>query len=182
MSPEAFDVKARTTVFQTPWFSVKAKYLAGPEEGAPYYALEAADYVTVVAVTVDRQIVLVRQYRPAIEGYSLELPSGTVDAGESPVAAAARELLEETGYRAIDLELLAELRPDTGRLENRLWCYFTKVANEREEPLNDGSELGLETVTMPIDEFLAACGSEDGCVHALNLAPIALALLRRYLP
>ena len=182
MPRATFHVEARETVFQTPWFSVKAKYLAGSEEGAPYYALQTADYVTVVAVTADRHIILVRQYRPAIEDFSLELPSGTVDAGETPESAAVRELLEETGYRAINLELLATLRPDTGRLENRLWCYFTEVAAEREEPLNDGSELGLETIAIPIDDFLATCGRDDGCVHALNLAPVALALLQRRLP
>lgn len=173
-----FDVIKRTTVFETPWFSLRAKVIGSESASEPYYAVNGPDYVCVFALTGEREIVLVRQYRPAVEAFTLELPSGLVDAGESPEVTAARELTEETGYRARTLELMAELRPDTGRLENRLWCFFAEVAPDREEPKLEKGELGLETLTMPLDAFLATCGQKDGCTHALNLAPVALALLQ----
>jgi ADP-ribose pyrophosphatase len=61
--------------------------------------LEAATAV-VVALTPDDRVVLVREFRPGVEATLLELPGGVVDAGEEPLEAAHRELLEETGYEA----------------------------------------------------------------------------------
>ncbi|MGH7682927.1 MAG: NUDIX hydrolase [Vulcanimicrobiaceae bacterium] len=171
-----FEISKRTTVLQTPWFALRAKTIG--DGGETYYAVEGPDYVCVLALTDERQIVLVRQFRPAVEEFTLELPSGLVDDGEKPQLTAARELNEETGYRVRSLELMGELRPDTGRLENRLWCFFARVEHERDEPRIESGELGLQTLTMPLDEFLATCGREGGCIHALNLAPVALALLQ----
>src|SRR4051794_10022268 len=56
-----------------------------------------ADYIAIVALTADEKIPLVRQYRPALEAFSWELPAGLVDPGESPADGCRRELLEETG-------------------------------------------------------------------------------------
>ncbi|MFV3037892.1 NUDIX hydrolase, partial [Klebsiella pneumoniae] len=69
----------------------------------PFYSLKIPDYVTVIAWTREDRIVLVRQYRPAIERETLELPSGLVDTSDPPDVCAARELEEETGYRAKSL-------------------------------------------------------------------------------
>jgi ADP-ribose pyrophosphatase len=173
-----FEISERTTVFSTPWFSLTAKHIANEDSTAPYYALNGPDYVSVLALTTLREIVLVRQYRPAIEDFSLELPSGTVDKGEAPIETAKRELLEETGYRAGAMELIGELRPDTGRYENRLWCYFTVVESEPIALKYDSGELGLEALTMPLSEFLKTCGTRAGCNHALNLAVVALGLVQ----
>ena len=172
-----FEVTKRTTVFSTPWFDLRAKTV-GDAGGLPYYAVDGPDYVCVLALTSSREVVLVRQYRPAVEDFTLELPSGLVDPGESPETTAARELNEETGFRVRRLELMGELRPDTGRLENRLWCFFAEVDDELDHPRIESGELGLATLTMPLAEFLAGCGRDGGCVHALNLAPVALALLQ----
>lgn len=69
--------------------------------------LDSGDTVAVVAVTEDGRIVLARQFRPGPMKVMAELPGGFVDAGESPAAAAARELLEETGY-AGDVRVVAQ--------------------------------------------------------------------------
>src|SRR5438105_3720111 len=61
------------------------------------------DTAVVVAITPEDDVVLVREFRPGVEAELLELPGGVVDAGEDPLAAACRELVEETGY-AGDLE------------------------------------------------------------------------------
>ena len=68
--------------FATPWFQVLAKTMREGEE--PYYSLKLPDYAAVVAVTEDQQVLIVRQYRPAVEHDTLELPSGIVDPGETP--------------------------------------------------------------------------------------------------
>ena len=109
-------------VFSTPWFEIVEKHpTAG---GTPHYALLTKDYVSVVAVTRDGRLPLVRQYRPAVGRTTLELPSGHVEDGETPEAAARKELLEETGLVADDWTCLGDLSPDTGRLANRMWCFF----------------------------------------------------------
>lgn len=105
-------IASRRTVFSTPWFQVVSKLIEG--DSHPYYALSLPDYVCVVALTNARRLVLVRQYRPAVEELTLELPAGHVDPGETPEHAARRELLEETGYSCDRLELVGDLHADTG--------------------------------------------------------------------
>src|SRR6266511_1200112 len=60
--------------------------------------LEYADEIMVFALTQNQQVVLIKQYRHGVQEAILELPGGSVDEGESPLEAAKRELLEETGY------------------------------------------------------------------------------------
>ncbi len=77
-----------------------------------------------VAITPQNQILLVRQFRVAAAGVTLELPAGHVDPGETPEQAARRELLEETGYEAPTFELLGALSPSVARFTNRMWCFL----------------------------------------------------------
>lgn len=146
----------------------------GPAQEYHSFALD--DYVNVLAVTHEGEIPLVRQYRPALEGYSLELPGGLPDRGESPVTTANRELYEETGY-CTDREpiLLGCLHPDSGRLENRLWCYFAPVVKrhprQRWQP-----EPGVELILMSKTELGQAISSGE-FVHALHIAIIGLAII-----
>jgi len=162
----------RQAVFGTRWFRV----VAAPQPGSePYYMLELPDYVSVIALTPARDLLLVRQYRPVVQRHTLELPSGHVEQNETPEDAARRELLEETGFEANRLELLGTLVPDVGRLANRMWCYFTSDVRPSERPHD--REPGVTLVVLPEHDALgrAADGTVD---HALNLAPLFLAVMR----
>ena len=164
---------AGSVEYSNPWFEVVAK--RHPEETEPYFSLRMSDYVTVVALTQEREFVLVRQYRPAVEEYTLELPAGMVEAGEAPEAAGLRELEEETGFTATRLEALGSLHSDTGRNENRVWCYLAADAT----PLADWTpEPGLEVVRVAADELHELILREEFS-HALNLAALMKATLRR---
>ncbi len=156
----------------TPWFEVVSEPAA---DGRPYYMLELGDYVCVVAVTADGQMVLVRQHRPVVARETIELPSGHVDPGETPEQAGRRELLEETGFVAGDMELMGTLVPDVGRLTNRMWCYFAADVQTGRRPADDGE--GVSLVTMPVADALrlATDGTMD---HALNLSALFLAVAR----
>ena len=116
----------RKTVFATPWFQILAE--AAPGGGQPHYVIQSPDFVVIVAVTRQRRILMVRQFRPAAAALTLELPAGHIDPGETPERAARRELLEETGHEADTFELLGSLSPSVARFTNRMWCFFAADA------------------------------------------------------
>jgi ADP-ribose pyrophosphatase len=162
--------------FATPWFSVVGKTLR--ENEAPYYSLQLPDYAATVAVTSDQRVVLVKQYRPAVERVTLELPSGLIDQDEAPAATARRELAEETGYEAGSLEVLGAMLPDCGRLGNRIWCCVARdlLLHENATP-----EEGIEVVLYTVPELTLAI-SEGVFDHSLHVAAVYLAVLRGALP
>jgi ADP-ribose pyrophosphatase len=157
-------------LLDTHWFKV----IARPQpHGDAYYMLELPDYVSVVAITPSRELLLVRQFRQVVDRETLELPSGHVEPRESPEDAARRELLEETGHVAGRIELLGTLVPDVGRLANRMWCYFADDVRPSDGPHE--REEGLSVVSLPEREALRA--ATDGTIdHALNLATLFLAV------
>jgi 8-oxo-dGTP pyrophosphatase MutT (NUDIX family) len=137
--------------FATPWFEVVGKTMKADED--PYYSLRLPDYTAIVALTEDQRVLVVRQYRPALEQYTLELPSGLIDPGETPAEAARRELLEETGYHVDEVESLGALSVDPGRLNNFIWgCTATGARRV------DGrvAEPGIEVHQWPIEELWRA--------------------------
>lgn len=170
-------IRSRKTVFSTPWFQVIAKSLKDSEDPKPYYSLETSDYVTVVALTPKKEFLLVRQYRPAVERFTLELPSGTLSNGESPKSTAERELVEETGCEAERIEYLGTLTPDTGRLCNKLWCYFAKNVTPK---AGCKAEAGIQVVRLDQKKFFQMIAKSQ-FDHALNSAVILLALMKRKL-
>jgi len=167
-------ITGRSTVFKTPWFDIVAKQTDGGD--APYYSLRMRDYVSVIAFTPRQEILLVRQYRPAVERYTLELPSGLEEEDETPEQTARRELEEETGYRSDGMELLGVLLPDTGRLANRLWCYFAAMVTPSNGCHNP--EPGIEPVLIHRTALLDLIAKGE-FNHALNLGVLALGLAKR---
>src|SRR5439155_7613513 len=89
-------------------FSVRGDWCRDPRDGKEhcFFVLESVPWVNVVARTEAGEYIMVAQWRFGVRTVSLEIPGGMVDPGESPAAAAARELLEETGYVADAIEPL----------------------------------------------------------------------------
>jgi ADP-ribose pyrophosphatase len=163
----------RKIEFATPWFQVVAKSVAG--DSRPYYSLRMQDYVCVVAFTAQDELVLVRQYRPPVERHTLELPSGHVEPNEAPAESGRRELAEECGLAAPELELLGTLISDTGRNENRLWCYLARKTSPLRAPYVP--EPGVERVLVPRIK-VAALIAQGEFDHALHLAALMLAVVK----
>lgn len=161
----------------SPWVTVAAKLVRLPGREAPqvYHALRQHDYTTVVALDPDGRVPLVRQYRPAVERETLELPGGLHDGEGTPADTAAAELAEEAGLRVVgDLVTLGCFDPDTGRLENRMWGYF---APKTERIADWSPEPGVACETMAVDALIDAI-ADGRFTMAPHVALIALARLR----
>ena len=158
--------------YSTPWFDLLAKTMKAGE--APYYSLRLPDYAAIVAVTDDGRVLAVRQYRPALERFTLELPSGIVDAGETPETAAWRELREETGYEAGEMEPLGAMTTDNGRNSNRIWHFLARGLRRVEGHV---AEEGIE-VRSYLGAELRAAMIEGEFDHSLHIAGLMQAILR----
>ena len=82
--------------------------------------------VVVLPILPGKKILLIRQYRHATRQYMWELVAGRIDAGEEPKQAAARELIEETGYRAKKLRIFLDVFPTPGFLEERMYILIAE--------------------------------------------------------
>ncbi|MGH9694568.1 MAG: NUDIX hydrolase, partial [Bryobacteraceae bacterium] len=115
--------------------------------GAPpqtYHAIAQADYLAIVALTPDGRIPIVRQFRPAVERFTWELPAGMVDDGETPQECCVRELLEETGFSARAVHTLGTYAPCTARLSNQVHSFFVETG-EQGQPSEPDIEMRLVT-------------------------------------
>ncbi len=142
-----------------------------------FSVIECADWVNVIALTPGDEVVLIRQFRAGSSQVTLEIPGGMVDAGEDPAAAAARELFEETGFRAASWRKLGAAAPNPAIFGNRLHVFLAEGAVRAGEPEPDGSEvIEVELVPLPTTWALIRDGAID---HALVVAAFAyLAALR----
>lgn len=147
-------MKPRHTVFRTEWFDIEEEWFDGVAAlaGKPHYRINSPDGVLIVALTERHEVILVKQFRPAIRRSTLELPSGAVDAGETALQAAARELYEETGYTCSSLVEIGPGRLMANRHACREFGFFGTgaVRHAGFRPRDD-----IEVMTVPVEEFRA---------------------------
>jgi ADP-ribose pyrophosphatase len=134
------------------------------------------DYAVVVALTADRQVVLARQWKQGVRRMTLELPGGKVDDGETPAEAAARELHEETGFVAPELELLASLDVDASKAANQGHVFLGLRAERLHDPLPHEMETP-EVVLVPLSAVQGLIDGGEICASA-SVAGLLLALRR----
>jgi ADP-ribose pyrophosphatase len=172
-------IKARRTTRVSPWMAIierEVEFAPGATREL-YHAVEQQDYIAIVAALPDGRIPIVRQYRPARERFTWELPAGLVDPGEDATACCRRELREETGFAARTVHALGSYAPCTSRLSNQLHSFYvetTPVAeNKRIEP---GMQLRL--VSLPQLAKLIVNGE---FVLQLHIAALLLAGMHGYI-
>lgn len=113
-----------------------------------FFRIDVPDWVNVVALTDEDEIVFVRQERHGTETLSLELPGGMVDDGETAEQAALRELAEETGYGGSEIRKLGWVHPNPALQPNRCHTFLVTGARLKQAPSPDEHE-SLEVLLLP---------------------------------
>lgn len=117
----------------------------------PFYLLDFPDWVNVVAVTDEKEMVFIRQYRYGSDQMELEIPGGVVEAGEDAVAAGCRELMEECGYGGDRSRLIGAVNPNPAIQRNS--CSTVLVENARlvgEQQLDEMED--IEVILIPVEK------------------------------
>lgn len=142
-------------IYSSHFVTLKEEKLERPDGKivTPYYAIERPDVVYVIALTKNKEIVLVYQYKNGIKELVWELPAGFVDKGESPKEAAKRELLEETGYTGRDITKIGGFNSGAGLSRNTNYFYVVKnVEKTSDQNLDENEE--IEVKIFPFQEIL----------------------------
>ncbi|EKO3471695.1 NUDIX hydrolase [Vibrio fluvialis] len=114
--------------------------------------IEHPGAAVILPVTTDNKVVVIRQFRPSLKKWLLELPAGTIEKGEQPLACAQRELEEETGYSASEFIELGQVTPLAGFCDEIQYLYVAKQLSKTTRFECDDDEV-IEVLELSIHEL-----------------------------
>lgn len=158
---------------KTEWFRIESEHIGYIKSfrKKPFYRIIIPNGVMILALTENGKILLIRQYRPSIGSYTLELPAGQIDKNESPRKAAIRELYEETGYICKKFNFLGVGAPWIDRAKCKLYLFYGQGAVRKK---GSKSEENIKVVPVSAEEFRRL--AVNGDLQQLQcFAPIFLA-------
>ncbi len=152
-------------IAETPIFALRRRRGVSPtrpQTPGRFVYLDSNDWVNVIALTPERQVVLIEQFRHGTAEVTLEIPGGMVDPGEDPLAAGVRELREETGFIGGKSQLIGAVTPNPAILNNRCHTVLVRDAQARAAPAPElNEEIGQRLVPLErIPELIAG-----GAIH-----------------
>lgn len=172
--PQRWKRLGARTVARTRIFDVQSVDFQHPHraQAQDFFVISAPDWVNVLALTPERHLVLVRQFRYGTDDFSVEIPGGVMDAGEDPVAAGLRELREETGFTGTKTRLLGTVHPNPAMQDNRCHLVLVEDAHRSAKLAWDPDE-EFEIMTRPVDEVYAMAWRGE-ITHAMVLDALLL--------
>ncbi len=163
---------SRTTIYATPWLRVEEAKVVRPDGQDGLFGLaHVVPGATVVALDGQLNVFLVKEYKYAVDRETIELISGGIDPGEEPIAAAIRELHEETGYLAGRATSIGAVEPFTTIVSGRIHMVLAEDLVHR--PGEASTDDLVEPFRVPFERALDMV--EDGTI---THAPSCVAILR----
>ena len=140
-------------LFKRPWLTVRRDCVELPDgrQNPEFYVLEYPDWVNVIAITEDGQFVMERQYRHGLGKTCCEIPAGVMEKGGTPLEAAKRELMEETGYGEGEWTNIMNVSGNSSTTNNILHCFVAKGVKKISGQHLDSTE-DLEIVLLSRDQ------------------------------
>lgn len=165
-------------LFNSPWFNlVKDKCILQNGNEIPYYWIDYKEAVMMLGTTVGGKVVMVEQYRHGVKEVMLEFPAGLVDDGEDFTETVKRELMEETGYEADEVEFQKMLYPAAAYSSQRLHLFFAKgLKKTGEQQLEESEHINVKLVGF--DELLNMVDSGE-IKGSSGVAAVLLAMRKR---
>lgn len=118
-----------------------------------FIRLDSLDWVNIIPITADNQVVLIEQYRHGIDDITLEIPGGLVDKSETPLQAGMRECIEETGFASIETPILIGVNnPNPAFLNNKCYSFLWKNVEKKFEQKLDLNEI-IDIKLIPLNEI-----------------------------
>ncbi|HHE32196.1 MAG TPA: NUDIX hydrolase [Chlorobaculum parvum] len=177
--PPAWETLDSHYLYRRPWLTLRQDKvrLSNGRTIDDYYVQEFPPWVNVLAITKKRKAVLIRQYRHGIGSVDYELPAGVCEPDESPLEAAQRELLEETGYSGGAWSPLMTLSPNPALQNNLSYSFLAEgVTCSASQQLDPTEEITVHEV--PLDDLRNLIFDGD-IIQALHAAPVLKYLIQQ---
>ena len=171
--PEGWKLSDSEYLHREDWLTVRKDVLQLPNGHiiSKYFVLEYPDWVNTIAITTDKKFILVHQYRHALDRSSFELCAGVVDeTDESPMYAAQRELMEETGYGGGNWQHWMHIAPNPATSNNWVHCFIATDVKKIAEPNPEASE-EISVHLFALEEVQKMM-TDQSIVQATHLTPL----------
>ncbi len=169
-SPSKWITKSSTLHADCRIFGVQKHHCMHPidKREGDFFVIDSTDWVNVLAITKNKEVIFVRQYRFGTQHLSWEIPGGIIENNESAIIAGPRELDEETGYIGDKPTILGKCHPNPALFNNI--CHFILIENaELKNNQNLDCHEEIEIQLVPIDNAMNWITSQKEPIHAMTL-------------
>ena len=175
-----WEINKRQEIFNRRIFSIDDLHCHHPKKNVEhnFFILNNPDWINVVVLTEENQLVFVKQHRLGTDEITIETVAGLMDGGESSEESARRELREETGYQAGELLLMKKLSANPAIMSNHIYFYLAlnarKIANQELDHAED-----IKVITVPEEEALQMV-SDGRISHTIIVTALSLFFMSGY--